>query len=628
MILSFNVKPMHFYLFASGMFLVFAGVRIHFIMVYASQTPYWDDWGMGNRMALYMQSGFDPSWLYGLTNEHRATFSKLTNLLLFKLNNHQWDPYITMVLDAFIWGAIGVFMLYIGVRERNNINLWFYSILVVVLWTYPLSLFNTLSTIQTYLYYMIAFSVCGFWLLTNNAFSLKWYAGILLVGAACMTAGGGSFAPIAVTAVSFFLAIFNKQNRSQHIATATLACMFTIFGLYVILSQGSSNPVGSKSLAPFISTLLKTLSWPASDRAWPSLIFLLPIGILALGIAFRKIPQSRLATFTLMMAAFGIMLSIAIAYARGGAGRGPAERYFDFLTIYLISSALSLMLIQPSIANFSKALSRGLIILWISMCVIAVPYHLKVSKFQLNDRAGLVPVQDQIMARYSVANDPEILKNRPFRHVPFPRVNTLQEFVERLQQTDAMPYSLQPSSMRLPSDSNTFIVNGIARPKSNLYRGLEPVLGSYNAAPDGGKAVGEYTSEIFVARRPYVMIPVSGYLSYDKLSLSLVGENNGKIIDVIQKVRADGLEDQWYEILVKAPDTKYRIVAKDKSSVLWFAFAAPRSVGNLSFLVDRTIAIGDKIWALGLLLILIALAYQTARFLLQRIMRARKLESY
>jgi len=120
---------------------------------------------MGYRMSLYMESGFDPTWLYGLTNEHRAMFSKLTNFALFKLNNLQWDPYLTMVLDAFLWGAIGVFMICLGFRQRDKINPWFFSILIIVLWTYPLSLFNTLSTIQTYLYYMMIFVLCGFWLL-------------------------------------------------------------------------------------------------------------------------------------------------------------------------------------------------------------------------------------------------------------------------------------------------------------------------------------------------------------------------------------------------------------------------------------------------------------------------------
>lgn len=579
-------------------------------MAYASQTPYWDDWGMGNRMALYMQSGFDPNWLYGLTNEHRAMFSKLTNLLLFKVNNNQWDPYITMVLDAFMWGAIGVFMLCLGFRERSKINPWLFSSLVVVLWTYPLSLFNTLSTIQTYLYYMIIFGVCGFWLLTYKAFSLKWCCGILLVGAASMTAAGGSFAPVAATAVSCFLAIFSQQNRSQHLITAAFASLFAIFGLYIILIQGSTNPVGSKSLVPFLTTLFKTLSWPASDRAWPSIFFLLPIGLLALGITLKKIPQSRLTTFTLMMAAFGIMLSIAIAYARGARGSGPAERYFDFLTIYLISSALSVMLIQGSPAKFKRVFSRGLALLWISMCILAIPYHLKVSKFQLNDRAKLVPVQDDIMARYSVSSDPEIFKNRAFRQVPFPRASTLQDFMQRLKQTDTLPYSLQPSSMALQVKDNAFTMDGIAEPQNSRYRGLEHVLGSFNLTSGAQKAMGEYTSEVFIARRPYVMVPVSGHIGFKGTSLSLVGENNGKTVKVAPRTLSSSQDNQWSEILVKAPDTRYRIVAKDESPKLWFAFAAPRSAGRLSYIVDRIINIGDKIWMFGLVLLFVAFRRQ------------------
>ncbi len=611
--INFETKPPYPYLLALGFFLVFAGVRLHFIMAYASQTPYWDDWGMGYRMSLYMESGFDPTWLYGLTNEHRAMFSKLTNFMLFQFNDQQWDPYLTMVLDAFMWAAIGVFMICLGFSERSRINPWLFALLVIALWTYPLSLFNTLSTIQTYLYYMIIFVVCGFWFITNKIFSFKWCVGVLFIGAACMTAGGGSFAPVAAVAVSCFMAIFGRQNRSQHIVTAAVACIFAAFGLYLILIQGSSNPFGSKSLSPFLMTLFKTLSWPSSDRAWPSLFFLAPIFLLALGIAFKKIPQSRVATYTLMMAAFGIMIAIAIAYARGYTSSGPAERYFDFLTIYLLASALSLMLIVRNTPKSLAVFSRGLVIAWVSMCLLAIPYHLKVSKFQLNDRAELVPIQDDIMARYSVNGDAKIFDNRKFREVPFPRASTLQDFMQRLVRTDTLPYTLQPSKMSLQTGANAFTENGIPNPNRGLYRGLEHVLGTFDAALGGQTPIGEYTSEVFTARRPFVMIPVSGDIGRKGVSLFLVGETNGKVIEVLPKVRKSHRNRLWREILVKAPDSKFRIVAKDESSSQWLAYAAPRSVGRLSYIIDRVIQVGKRIWSLGLLLIFFVLVRQLSR---------------
>lgn len=611
--LNFKADLPHPYLLALGLFLVFSGVRIHLIMVYGSQTPYWDDWAMGTRMAMYLESGFDPTWLYGLTNEHRATFSKLTNLFLFKANNHQWDPYVTMVLDAFIWAAIGIILLYIGFREKEKINPWLFSCLVIVLWTYPLSLFNTLSTIQTYIYYMSLLVICGFWLLTYKALSLTWWCGIFCVAAACMTAGGGSFAPIAVTSTSVFLAIFGQQHRKQHIITAAVAGIFAIFGMYLVLSQGSAGVSGSKAFGPFLVSLFKTLSWPSSNRAWPSIVFLTPITLLALGICFKKIPQSRIATFTLMMAGFGIMLSIAIAYARGVNGSGPAERYFDFLTIYLVASALSLMLIQGNTSKLASNLNSSLAVVWFLMLLIAIPYHLKVSKFQLNDRASLVPVQEDIMARYSVTADPELFKNRNFREVPFPFPNILEGMMKRLNETDALAYNLQSSSMNLNVSGNAFTMNGIIDPGNSKYKGLENVLGSFNLSSGAQNATGEFSSEVFVARRPYIMVPVSGYLGFKGTSLTLVGESNGNTVEVKPKTLSSSRESDWSEVLVKAPDTEFRIVAKDESTNLWFAFAAPRSVGRISYFVDRIMGFGPNIWVAGLILLVIAFRQRVSR---------------
>jgi len=182
--------------------------------------------------------------------------------------------------------------------------------------------------------------------------------------------------------------------------------------------------------------------------------------------------------------------------------------------------------------------------------------------------------------------------------------------MEQLHQTDALPYSLQSSKMSLQVKDNTFVMDGIAQPKHSLYRGLEHVLGSFNPSLGAQDAIGEYTSEVFVAKRPYVMVPVSGYLGYKGTSLSLVGESNDKVVDVKPKGPALNKQNEWREVLVKAPDKKYRIVAKDESSRLWLAFAAPRSVGRLSYLVSRIIRRGDKIWFYGLVLLVIAFRSQ------------------
>jgi len=583
--LDLKAQPPHPYLLAAGLLLIFAGVRIHLIMLHGSQTPYWDDWSMGTRMAMYMESGFDASWLYHINNGHRAAFSKVTNLLLFKFNNYQWDPYLTMVFNTFLWGASGVFLIYTGFRERSKINPWLFCTLIIVLWTYPLSLFNILSTIQTYVYYMVLFVVCGFWLITNKIFSLKWWAGILCIGAACMTTGGGSFAPVAVTATSCFLALFNKQHRTQNVVTACFSGIFAAFGLYLILSQGGANVVGTRSFGDLLISLFKTLSWPSSDKAWPSIVLLLPIGLLALGVARHKIEQSRIATFALMMAAFGIMLSIAIAYARGVDGYGPAERYFDFLTVYFAASTLALMLIQGNSGRLQTVFNRCLTVLWLVVCLASVPYHLSVSRFTLNDRAALVPVQDDIMARYSVTSDPKIFENRGFRQVPYPSTKTLREMMQRFHQTNSLPYSLQASKMSLSNQDSVFSRDSIERPINGRYRGLESVLGSFKHQPQTQSAANEYVSEVLVAHRPYLMIPVSGHFGSEGTSIELIGENNGKKVT-------------------------FRIRAIDNSAEHWFAYAAPRSVGRISYITDRIIKNGNKLWLLGILLIAVAFRRQ------------------
>lgn len=604
----------HPYLLAIACLLLFFGIRLNLIMAYGSQTPYWDDWVMGTRMAMYIESGFDFSWLYGVANDHRSTFSKLTNFIFFKLNDQQWDPYLTMVYDAFLWAIVGTLLLSFGYRERSQINFWLFAFIVAILWTFPLSLFNTLSTVQTYIYYKILFVVCGFWLITCKAFSFKWALGILLVAAACMTTAGGSMAPAAATAVFCFLVIFTKQNRSANMITAGFAIILALFGMYLIFSQGAPNAASSRSVSAFLSSFFKMLSWPNSVKKWPSVIFLMPMLLLAIGVARGKIQSSRIVVFTLLLSAFSVMLAFALAYARGYSGAAPAERYFDFLSLYLVASALALMIVCNNATKPNNLFNRSLTILWILMCVLAVPYHIKVSQFQLGDRAKLVPIQEDIMARYSVTQNPELFKGRQSREVPFPIHSVLEDMFEKLKKTDAIPYNLQSSHMNLDTGENTFTQNGVLNSNIGLYRGLENVLGSFNLKKGAQNAKGEYTSEIFIARRPYAMVPVSGYLGFKETSLFLVGEDNGKVVKIKPPKLSPAYANKWQEVIVKAPDQRYRIVAKDGSDLVWFAFAAPRSVGLLSYWVDKLINIGNKVWLWGLFLMVIGFRKELTRF--------------
>lgn len=598
-----------------ALFLVLIGVRLSLIHALGSPTPYWDDWSIGVRLAKYVESGFDLSWLLNVANEHRASFMKLTHLSLFELNNRQWDPLLNMSFNAFLWATIGTFFASLGFKNKDQVNPWFLLAVVIVLWSYPLSLFNTLSLVQTYVYYMILFSILGFWLTTNNIFSTKWWIGCAFLLFAAFTAGGGSFAAVAVASVSFFLAALVPDNRRQHIITGVAAALISIVGLYLLLSQGFSGGETIESINGFLETVFKVLSWPMSNKAWPSAFLLAPILILAMSVGLKQIEDTRLVRFTLTGAGFGVLLAIAIAYARGGEGIAPPERYFDFLTIFFISSTLALCLIQK--AKLPKYANTTLIVAWAVIIVLAIPYNIKVLQYTLNERETLTPIQDEVMTRFTLSEDLTLFEGKAFREVPFPHYDILESMVQEIKRADVMPYQLQAPTLTLP-DSGPFIADGIISPGNHKYRNEETPIGSFNIPLGAQNATGEFVSDVIEAKRPYVMVPHIGYLGYDGLTLKLVGEHNKKIVHLTSKTANSKYAHAWRSSFAKAPDTHYRVIASDDSKDLWLAIAAPRSVGKMTYYTQKLLKKSDSFWKYGILLFLFLFRHQLVTVFSQR----------
>jgi hypothetical protein len=78
---------------------------------------------------------------------------------------------------------------------------------------------------------------------------------------------------------------------------------------------------------------------------------------------------------------------------------------------------------------------------------------------------------------------------------------------------------------------------------------------------------------------PFLEIPVAGDLGKPGVSLGLVNLSDGKMTPV-EPARPAG--DRWLNVLVRAPDGDFKLVARSDDATKWFAFEQPREVGRLS----------------------------------------------
>lgn len=592
--------------------LIVFGVRLQIIDAFGHYMPYWDDWGMGGLLYDHITRGLTFHDITVDMNEHRQVFGRLLAVALFEFNNRQWDPIVMMIANSITWTITGLFLIYIAAKHYCEINPVPMVFLILILWTYPVSLVNTLWGVQSHVYFMTLFAVLGCWYVAYPVFSIKWLLGMFCLFGAGLTLAGGSFISVSVAAVYLVYAWADSQNRAHHVGTGITAALAATFGITLIAIQsGSGVGLSGMDMANWFSTFTKTMSWPVRTHIWPFFVFVIPILILFKNLLSNNINKSKLVPFLLSIYGFIVIIAVAIASARSSEGSGPARRYADFLTLAFVASSFALLFIQQQKFRLPKAPNQLLVIAWIITTVIAIPYRLEVLFYTLEDRDIVLPRQEQNVRQYINTKDMQWLEGKHFRSIPFPREDTLARSLDKFQAANMLPYQLQ----RPPLISNTiktseepaFIQHGLFFATSGKYGGNlfgETVIGSYNMDANGNKATGQFVSQPFNLNRNYAMIPIIGYTGFPGMTLKLVNVATQQEIIIKPSIRSSLYAETWREILVKAPQGNYQLIAEDLNEELWFGFAAPRSVGQLSYWAQALKQNGQLFWFAGLCLLL------------------------
>jgi hypothetical protein len=614
----------NYYLLIFSAIALVVGLRLELLELYALQTPYWDDWRVGAFLNKTHVSGLEFSDLFRSANEHRMMFNRIWSLALFELNHQQWDPIVWMISNAIIWAISGAVLIGIVQNNAPAASRVALTMFIVLLWAFPFAMVNILWGVQTHTYTMILFSVLGCWWSTDQVFSLKWCFGILCLTAATFTLAGGTFASAAVIGVSLmsFLATRKSPLKATFLVTAAAAAVPAIIGLSLIakLPNHSSQEL---ILGDAVTTFLKTMSWPEVTGLYYAFVFAVPIIVLIVQVFRHGAAPSRFTRLVLSLFAFTVIVALAVAYARGHGGPSPARRYFEFLSLIPLSSLMAIGVISTGIYRINATAIATMLALFIAAFFAGMPLQINAIDYTLKEKAVLAPIQTQITSRYLNTQDPEELLGHPYRHVPFPRVNTLQDILDEMSKADTLPSSLQPqpdlqwNPERLEADrvESPFIRNGTPIEIDGIIGSDhfgEPAYGSYNPDKGGEAAVGSFASATVRITRSFAEISYMGDINGPGMSLLLEDVGSGTkypIVPTIYKPRYSGRHSPttWASAFVKIPRGYYRIVAQDNSEVSWLAFGSPRSVGRLSFYSQKLMSYGHWIWKIALFLLLISM---------------------
>jgi len=595
-----------------GVFALVLGVRLHIIDAFAHFTPYYDDWGMGGTLQEYESEVLTLKFLLSPTNGHVGIWREFLQIGLFDLNQSQWDTYLQMVVNAIIWAINAVFLVTIARRHFTAASTPAVVFFVLILWIFPLSLINATWGVQTHNYNMILFSLVAIWFNQSDANTKAWWFGLLVTFMAPLTMGAGAIVAPATLGFMLVKLMLNRQCWPNVRPTIIAMFLLTIYSVWTLKRASSGHEaLYATSVLEFLTTFSKALSFPVLGQVWAAPIMLAPIVILGIqSMRFNTLNNKAIA-FTIVLSAYTIGLAIAIGHARGYNGGDPSHRYFEFFQMYILASLLALLLIQNKPLRINKIANSILVVAWVYTIFLGALDQVSYFNKQIDQRAINKPLQDDSFKRYLSTKDVTIFRGMKAEHIAFASGPGLASFVKKVEQEDIMSYQMQaPPPLLADGSPSGFVVNGTIAPNKDGWQyqyGYESAIGSYDRANGGGAAQGQYESTPHQYRRNHLMIPVTGYLGEPGLSLKLVDLKTGEETPVVGPVVDDLSAETWHEVFVETPENEFKIVALDNNPELWFGFAAPRTIGRLSYVSNSMIGHGKIIWMLGILILLFSL---------------------
>lgn len=346
-------------------FLIFL-THAYFILKYAVDVPYWDEWEALAPTALGPALGF--RWILEQHNEHRIVLTKLLNWLLY-LTTH-WDIAFSIFLNWIIYGGLLSF-LYRLTRSKTD-TIWFFPFLMS-----PLAIENFFWSFQSQFHFFLFFFFLSIGFLFRKAPTLTQ----LTLGSGCAVLSMFSFSAGVVCALAVligftgFKVLQNPNLVRERAALVETGVVVLIIGMgfCVWTGLGYSKPAGHPEIflpyrMAFISYFLNILSLGFGFHKISNFLGLLClIAVLFPVVLVLKDKKTRTsptvwAAITALLGVLATFASISMGRAGFGAAQAKSSRYTE---IGMMLIPWIVLLWQSSNQFSSKVKKQILIGFWI-----------------------------------------------------------------------------------------------------------------------------------------------------------------------------------------------------------------------------------------------------------------------
>ena len=597
-----------------GAALIILGAKCSLIHYYGSDLPFWDQWDTEPQLLYiaYDQGKLLWSTLFSLHNEHRLFFSRLWALSLYVINQ-QWDAHLQTVANAFLHTFFGLWLVWILWKLNEKKDLWIMLGMCVLILATPFSWENTLFAFQSSFYFLLGFSSMAILLIPQNQpFSKAWMMGIFFALLSLFTMGSGFFAAV-VSMALIVIRAFRERRISWRDGVSLIFCLLILLaGMLLIQVPEGHAVLRPKTFSDFMTALGKDLSWPWIDVPFVFPVLWSPFIILSYRIGIsKKGNMSRYPFFIMGLGLWTLMQCVAVAYARGFEGSGPASRYMDSLSLIPAVNILAAhYLYRRSTANFTKR--KGFMIacsFWYAFFVIGFLNLLINGSIEGFSNAGAsLAKQSETVSHYLASDDDHIILKARHMEIPYPDAGKLSLLLRDQAIRELLPASVRKPLAVVPSvkERNDFYKNGFFPAMPTMKD--RTIWGSFETVK-GDRHTGYFTSErIMPPRLPYLRFQIAGYLDNSGLKLELYGMDHQLIAAVVPKRLA---KESWKSVDIQSPRVPFYIKATDQSDDHggWFAFSEPTEIGLFSMISESILSAGRALLVIGLAFVMALIIY-------------------
>lgn len=591
-------------LIPAGALLLMLAARLWLVSRYGSVAPFWDQWNaeIDGLYRKYMAGSLGFSDFLAAHNEHRIFFTRVLSLLLFVLNQLQFDAKVQMFANVGVHALAFAALLFTVVRAIPRQAALAVAGLFLAATATPIGWENLTWGFQNQFFFMAGVAIAMIWLATHKPMNRSMDV-VLVLGSltSLFTMASGALLPFLLALILLYRG-FHEAVPLRWRIHAVIQLLIFIIGMKLMPHVASGDALRAQGALEGFKALRLVLSWPFAPGIAPMLLVNLPVlaGALLLLRAWQiKAPLNHSLLYLVTLGGWCLMQSVASAYSRARSMEFLADvvttRYTDLLVIGLMANAATAAhLVYTALSNKNTAAFLHVIypLAFTLGLVCLVPNAFR----QIEERHQLNELHRKIMADYVIDHDLAKLEATPGR-ASFPDAARIAATLD-----DPVAENLMPATIAGPlplqwGKCAGFVPSGAY----NTVPFAPHSMGSYTT--QGDAQLGNCTSTAFSNRRSYLLFRVAGYPDAEGMAIRLVdAEGKARRLSFAQAPR-----ESWVDRIVSAKPGSH-LQLDDRNPKTWLAVSGPFEMGRLSawatLLSARIAIIAGLLAGIGLLLLL------------------------